>query len=100
MFVLPTRADCYSLVCMEALAAGLPIIATRVGGIPDMIQPGVTGYLMDVDHREQLGDAIEALIEDSANRARMSENCREQARRRFDARTNADKLFEFVRSRC
>src|SRR6187431_2811591 len=36
VFVLPTRADCYPLACMEALAAGLPIVATRVGGIPDM----------------------------------------------------------------
>lgn len=100
VFVLPTRADCYSLVCMEALAAGLPIVATRVGGIPDMIQVGRTGYLVDVDEEDRLGDALELLVSNPDLRARMSLACREEALRRFDARTNADKLYEFVRSRC
>jgi glycosyltransferase involved in cell wall biosynthesis len=100
IFVLPTRADCYSLVCMEALAAGLPIVATRVGGIPDMIQEGVTGHLMSPNDGDTLGDALEALVTDSARRHAMSENCRAEAVRRFDARKNARWLFEFVRSRC
>ena len=45
IFALPTRADCYSLVCMEALASGLPIVATKVGGIPDILRDGKTGHL-------------------------------------------------------
>jgi glycosyltransferase involved in cell wall biosynthesis len=100
IFVLPTRADCYSLVCMEALAAGLPIVATRVGGIPDMIRVGETGYLADVDDHAGLGDALESLVVDSPLRARMSATCRDEAMRRFDAKTNAHSLYDFVRSRC
>lgn len=100
IFVLPTRADCYSLVCMEALAAGLPIVATRVGGIPDMIHVGSTGYLVEVDDRRELGDALDSLISHPTHRAGMSARCREEALRRFDARTNADLLYDFVRSRC
>jgi len=100
LFVLPTRADCYSLVCMEALAAGLPIVATRVGGIPDMIREGETGHVLDVGDAGQLGDALESLVVDREKRLKMGELSRAEAVRRFDARENARLLFEFVRSRC
>jgi glycosyltransferase involved in cell wall biosynthesis len=100
LFALPTRADCYPLACMEALAAGLPIVATRVGGIPDMAQEGLTGHLIDVGDAAALGDALESLIADPARRKVVSEQCRADAVRRFDARENARRLFEFVRSRC
>jgi glycosyltransferase involved in cell wall biosynthesis len=100
IFVLPTRADCYSLVCMEALAAGLPIVATRVGGIPDLVKEGDTGHVVDVDDASALGDALEALVLDGARRQRMSLLCREEAFKRFGVRDNARRLFEFVRSRC
>jgi glycosyltransferase involved in cell wall biosynthesis len=100
IFALPTRADCYSIVCMEALAAGLPIVATRVGGIPDMIDEGKTGHVVGVDDAARLGDALEALVADSARRRAMSEACLVEARARFDIRENARKLFQFVRSRC
>ena len=100
VFALPTRADCYSLVAMEALAAGLPIVATRVGGIPDVIRPDETGYLIDVDAGAALGDALEALVADAVRRRRMAEACRLDAAQRFDIRANARRLFQFVRSRC
>lgn len=100
IFVLPTRADCYPLVCMEALAAGLPMVATRVGGIPDMVQDGKTGHLIDVDDAAALGDALQALVENPAQRRAMGEACRLDATQRFDARENARKLFEFICSRA
>jgi glycosyltransferase involved in cell wall biosynthesis len=100
VFVLPTRADCYSLVCMEALAAGLPIVATRVGGIPDMILEGETGHLLEVGDAGALGDALESLVTQPNQRRIMGEKSRAEAERRFDARENARLLFEFVRSRC
>ena len=100
LFVLPTRADCYSLVCMEALAAGLPIVATRVGGIPDMIVEGETGHLLEVGDSVTLGDALESLVTQPELRRTMSVKCRLEAERRFDARENARLLFDFVRSRC
>jgi glycosyltransferase involved in cell wall biosynthesis len=100
IFVLPTRADCYSLVCMEALAAGMPLVVTGVGGIPDMVREGETGYLVKPDDPTMLGDALEALITDPELRRGMGEKARSEAVRRFDVRENALKLFEFVRSRC
>ncbi len=100
IFVLPTRADCYALVCMEALAAGLPLVTTRVGGLADMVREGETGYLMDVDDGDRLGDSLEALIANPDSRRAMSQNCRAEALKRFSTRENARQLFEFVRSRC
>jgi glycosyltransferase involved in cell wall biosynthesis len=100
IFALPTRADCYSLVCMEALASGLPLVATRVGGIPDMIRDGETGHLIDVDDVDALGDVLVSLVENPARRTEMGRRGREDSRNRFEIRSNARRLFEFVRSRC
>lgn len=100
VFTLPTRADCYSLVCMEALAAGMPLVATDVGGISDLVRNGETGYLVNVDDWQSIADALEKLVDDPARRKEMGAAGREEALRRFDARRNARELFEFVRSRC
>jgi hypothetical protein len=100
IFALPTRADCYPLVCMEALAAGTPLVATRMGGIPDMIREGQTGHVVPVDDAEALGDALEALVDAPDRRRAMSLACREDASQRFEARTNARRLFEWVQQRC
>jgi glycosyltransferase involved in cell wall biosynthesis len=100
LFVLPTLADCYSLVLMEALTAGMPVIATRVGGIPDIVLEGKTGHLLDAGDSAALGDAIEALVIDSNRRRSMGEHGRADALQRFNARENARRLFEFVRSHC
>ncbi len=100
LFVLPTLADCFSLVLMEALAAGMPVVASRVGGIPDIVLDGKTGHLLNAGDGDALGDAIEALVTDTNRRHRMGEQGRADALRRFDACENARRLFEFVRSRC
>jgi glycosyltransferase involved in cell wall biosynthesis len=100
IFALPTRADCYSLVGLEALASGLPLVATRVGGIPDVVREGETGFLVERDDRIALGDALEHLVADRDRRVAMGVACRRDAGIRFEARTNARRLFEFVRERC
>jgi glycosyltransferase involved in cell wall biosynthesis len=100
IFALPTRADCFSLVCMEAQAAGLPTITTRIGGIPDLIRDGETGHLLEAGDTAALGDALESLVLNSTQRLTMSANSRAAAERRFDSHANARRLFEFVRSRC
>jgi glycosyltransferase involved in cell wall biosynthesis len=100
VFALPTRADCYSLVCLEALAAGMPIVATLVGGIPDVISDGETGHLIQVDDAAALTNHLEALVADPARRREMGAKARVRAEARFDSRVTARQLFEFVRSRC
>jgi glycosyltransferase involved in cell wall biosynthesis len=98
IFALPTRADCYSVACIEAMAAGLPVVTTNVGGIPDIVVGN--GFLIAPDDGPALGDALETLVTDASMRRRMGEAGRDLAARRFEARENARQLFEFVRSRC
>jgi glycosyltransferase involved in cell wall biosynthesis len=100
IFVLPTRADCFSLVCLEAMASGLPCVTTNVGGIPDILDEGKTGHLLGVDDGRGLGDVLEALIADPKRRREMGVRSRAVALAQFDARENARKLFDFVCQRC
>ncbi|HKY36657.1 MAG TPA: glycosyltransferase family 4 protein [Polyangiaceae bacterium] len=99
IFALPSRADCYSLVCMEALASGLPIVATPVGGIPDLVREGKTGHLVGVDDEQRLGDILEALVQDASLRQHMGAQSRLEAESSFDARENTRRLFAFVLAR-
>ena len=100
IFAFPTRADCYALACMEAMAAGMPIVTTHVGGIPDMVVEGKTGHVIDVDDERGLARALVSLVAEPAKRMEMARAARNDAVLRFDANTNARTLFEFVRSRC
>jgi glycosyltransferase involved in cell wall biosynthesis len=49
LLILPTRFEAYGIVCCEAAAYGLPVLATRTGGIPTIVQDGITGHLFDMD---------------------------------------------------
>jgi glycosyltransferase involved in cell wall biosynthesis len=77
VLVMPSRWEGLPIVALEAMRAGLPVIATRVGGIPEAVEDGVTGRLVDVDAPSQLAAVLESL--DQATLRLMSVN----ARRRF-----------------
>jgi hypothetical protein len=79
---------------------GRALVVTRMGGLPDMIQEGRTGHVVEVDDAAQLGDALESLVADARKRQEMGAASRAEAVRRFDAFNTARQLFEFVRSRC
>src|SRR5690606_29289277 len=61
MFALPSAYESYGLVFTEALAAGLPVIATPVGAAADLIVDGVNGYLVDADDVHRIADRLEAV---------------------------------------
>ena len=60
MFVFPSGYEAYGLVVLEALASGLPVVATRVGCAPDVVVDGVNGYLVEQDAAE-IGERMESL---------------------------------------
>jgi glycosyltransferase involved in cell wall biosynthesis len=64
IFVQPSLVEGMSNVILEAMAAGLPVIATRAGAAPDIIRDGVNGLLVDVGRPEQLHDAIVRVVSD------------------------------------
>jgi glycosyltransferase involved in cell wall biosynthesis len=72
VFLHPTRFEGSSLVTLEAMAHGLPVIATRAGGIPDKVKDGVNGYLVNPGDVEALSGAIVKMANAPGERARMS----------------------------
>ncbi len=75
------------LSVLEYMEAALPVVATRVGGVPDLIEPGVHGLLVRPQDPDGLGDAIAALIADGERRAKMGLRARERRRSEFDIST-------------
>ncbi len=95
--VLPTRGDCFSLASLEAMAVGLPVITTAVGGIPDIVEDGGTGFLLAPDDGAALRTAIETLVDDAALRDRMGAAGRRVVEERFDAAQNTRRLLDVLR---
>ncbi len=98
VFVLPTQADCFSWASIEAMAVGLPVITTAMGGIPDIVEHGRTGYLLPPGDGRALGAALRRLIEDPALRQAMGQAGRERAVAHFDARANTARLLDLCRA--
>lgn len=91
LFVLPTLADCSSNVIVEAHACGLPVIASRVGGIVDLVEHGETGLLISPGDVSGLRSAILELLSDPARRSQMGAKGRERvvAEHSYPAHTKA-----------
>lgn len=97
--VLPTRADCFSLASIEAMASGLPVITCPVGGIPEIVEHGASGWLIPVGDGRALHEAIELLLADPDRARAMGTRGRLIVEDRFDAARNTCRVFELIR-RC
>jgi glycosyltransferase involved in cell wall biosynthesis len=76
------------------MASGLPVVSTNVGGIPEIIVEGVTGYVVEPGDAFALGERLRTLIADKDARTRMSAAARARAERYFDARTNVNAVID------
>jgi glycosyltransferase involved in cell wall biosynthesis len=95
LFVHATRADTYPNVVLEAGACGTPVVASRVGGIPEQIVQGRTGELVPVSDVESLAAAITELLGDVPRRRSLGERAVDEARRRFDAKKMVGAYLEW-----
>ncbi len=94
LFVLPSLAEGFALSLIEALAAGLPVIATNVGGADEIISDGINGFLVPPADAHALARAVvRALSLDAAARAQLKRAALETARR-FSVQETARKMFE------
>ena len=90
IFVLASLTESCSVALLEAMGWGLPIIATRVGGTPELIDHGSNGLLISADDVDALTTAIRELAHDAARRERFTVTNRALARERFSWRSVAE----------
>jgi glycosyltransferase involved in cell wall biosynthesis len=86
---VPSRREGYGMVAREAMAYGRPVVATRVGGLVDAVEDGVTGLLVD---RSEIRASIERLLASSELRASLGAAARERARREWSSGAEAEAL--------
>jgi glycosyltransferase involved in cell wall biosynthesis len=82
VFVLPSRHEGLSTALLEAMAMGVPVVATRVGGNPELVEHGETGLLVEPEPG-QLAGAISLLLEDGNLAKRLAENAAKIAREKY-----------------
>jgi glycosyltransferase involved in cell wall biosynthesis len=89
VFVQSSLSEGISLTLLEAMAAGLPVVATDVGGTAEVVQKGTTGVLVEPENVDALAAAVIRLLTDRAQLVSMSRAARERAERCFDVRQMA-----------
>jgi glycosyltransferase involved in cell wall biosynthesis len=80
---LPSLEDNCPMVVLEAMAAGVPVVAAKVGGLPDLIEEGKTGFFCDPLDAGSMTRAMEKMLADRASARELAAHAKEQARARF-----------------
>jgi len=96
VFVLPTLADCFPVAIQEALAAGLPVVSTRMGAIPEAVREGETGLLTPAGDGAALHAALLRLADDAPLRRSMSVRGRALAESDYDSAANARRILALM----
>ena len=97
IFALPSRGDCMPQAVAEALGCGLPVVATKVGAIPEMVNDEHNGYLVPTRDPRALAAAIGALVRSPTRRTAMGHASRVLAQQQFDATKNNRRIFQLMR---
>jgi glycosyltransferase involved in cell wall biosynthesis len=98
VFILPSANEGTPVTAIEALAAGKPVVATRVGGIPDVVRDGEDGFLVAPGDVEALADRLAQLATDVELRDRMGEAARARVRERYSVERLVDDVDRLYRS--
>ncbi|HET9941366.1 MAG TPA: glycosyltransferase family 4 protein [Candidatus Eisenbacteria bacterium] len=92
-----TWVESFGMVAAEAMACGMPVLASRQGGLPELVLDGSTGYLFEPGDHEQLADLLARYAKDPALRGAHGHAAMEHSRARFDISRSARELEELLR---
>lgn len=98
LFVFPSEFESFGLAALEALSCGVPVIATRAGGLPEVVRDGQDGYLRDVGDVEALAEAATRLLSEETLWRRFSSRARRRAEGSFAASQVTDTYESLCRS--
>jgi glycosyltransferase involved in cell wall biosynthesis len=98
VFALPSYEEGMPYGILEAMAYGLPIVSTRIGGIPDVVDEGVNGYLLEPGDYRGIADSVRRLSLDSSERCRIALANRNKVSERFSDETVFRQIGEMYRS--
>lgn len=93
IFVMPSYYESFCISCVEAMAFGIPVVATTAGGLPEIVEDGVTGILVPPGDPQALAEAILRLLGDPDLRRRMGEASRERVNAKFSTEHVADQTI-------
>jgi glycosyltransferase involved in cell wall biosynthesis len=96
MFLFPTKSDMLAHVLIEASATGLPIIATEIAGIPEVVENGMNGFLIERGNWSQFYEKIHYLKDNRAERLRMGCKSRKIALDKFSYKNFQDKIIKTI----
>jgi glycosyltransferase involved in cell wall biosynthesis len=100
VYALPSRGDNLPVSILEAMAAGLPVVGTRVGGIPELVADGETGRVVELDDAEGLARALDELAERPDERLAWGRAGAERVAERFSAAGVARRMIDLYERLC
>jgi glycosyltransferase involved in cell wall biosynthesis len=98
IFILPSRYEGFGLVVVEAMSNMLPVIASNVGGIPEIIENGKDGLLVPPENPEALAKAIKQLLDDVKMRKELAKNAYKKVKEKYSMETYTKKLLNLYKS--
>jgi N-acetyl-alpha-D-glucosaminyl L-malate synthase BshA len=87
VFLMPSGSETFGLAALEAMACEVPVVASDIGGLPELVVEGETGYLCPLGDIEAFAERTRRILTDTALATRMSRAARERARDLYDERT-------------
>ena len=100
LLVLPSLLEGLPVVLMEAMALGVPVVAPRVAGIPELVEDGETGLLFTPSNWDELASRLDELLKNSQLRKRISAQARARIESEFDIKQSAQALSQLLGASC
>jgi len=100
VFVMPSLLEALGVAAMEAMACGVPVVASRVGGVPELVEDGGTGFLVEVGDHQEFAAKIALLLENTELRTKMGREARSKIIESFNINEQVRRLAQTLDYLC